>query len=155
MPKESDGASFTQTSISYCLIMARKGELQIQFQDSGADAEIALAKSWRGVSVQFSRLRLPAEYAFRWEGNSHYLCYHDLVLIDGEMEILGEAPIAGGDLRDKMTYVPVGQTIDGWAKPADRLNAFTVVCFDPNVMEEELQAGFNGPDTRAPHLLQG
>lgn len=75
----------------------------------------------------------------------------DLVLSDGETEILGERPIAGGDLRDKMTYVPLGQTIKGWAKPADRLNAFTVVCFDPATIEEELQIEFKSVEPH-PHI---
>lgn len=128
--------------------MERKDELQIQFREGEADAEIVTAKSWRGVSVQFSRLRLPAEYEFSWDGSSHYLCYHDLALTDGEMEVLGEAPIAGRDLRDQMTYVPAGHAIHGWAKPVNRLNSFTVVCFDPAAMEAELQVAFNGNDPR-------
>lgn len=67
------------------------------------------------------------------------------------MEVGGERPISGGDLRDQITYVPAGRKIDGWARPANRLNAFTVVCFDPATMEEELQAEFNAPDAR-PHI---
>jgi AraC family transcriptional regulator len=58
------------------------------------------------------------------------------------MEVLGERPVEGRDLRDTLTYVPAGGTITGWAKPADRLNAFTVVSFDPNIMQEELQTEF-------------
>lgn len=134
--------------------MERKGELQIQFREGEADAEIVTAKSWRGVSVQFSRLRLPAEYEFSWDGSSHYLCYHDLVLTDGEMEVLGGAPIAGRDLRDQMTYVPAGHAIHGWAKPVNRLNSFTVVCFDPAAMEAELQVAFNGNDPGPTFILR-
>jgi AraC family transcriptional regulator len=96
-------------------------------------------------------LTLPAEYEFTWDGHCHYLAYHDLILVDGEMEVLGERPAAAGDLRDLMTYVPSGMTFDGWAKPAGRLNAFTVVCFDPAAMEEELQVEFNSPQPR-PHI---
>lgn len=124
--------------------MEPNDELQLQFREPRPNAEIHTATSMRGVSVQFSRLQLPAEYEFKWDGHSHYIAYHDLVLVDGEMEVLGEKPIAGRDLRDHITYVPAGHTIDGWAKPANRMNAFTVVCFDPSAMEEELQAEFNG-----------
>ncbi|MDH4441342.1 MAG: AraC family transcriptional regulator [Rhizobium sp.] len=108
-----------------------------------------MSSKWRGFSVQYSRLKLPAEYEFAWNGQWHYLAYHDLVLEDGEMQVTGERPVAGKDLRDRMTYIPAGQTIDGWAKPADRMNAFTVVCFDPAAMEEEIQAEFNDFDPRA------
>lgn len=129
--------------------MDRYNELKLTFPETDPRAEIHTARSWRGVSVQYSRLQLPVEYEFQWDGQSHYLAYHDLVLSDGEMEIMGERPIPGGDLRDKMTYVPLGQTIKGWAKPAERLNAFTVVCFDPATMEEELQVEFNSVEPRS------
>lgn len=131
--------------------MDRKTELQLDFKEASPPPEIHTAKSWRGVSVQYSRLKLPTEYEFRWNGQSHYLAHHDLILADGEMEVLGEKPIAGRDLRDQMTYAPAGQTINGWAKPADRLNAFTVVCFDPAAMQEELQTEFDRTDPR-PHI---
>ncbi|OJF97749.1 helix-turn-helix domain-containing protein [Pararhizobium antarcticum] len=128
--------------------MDRKQKFQIHFKEGDAAAEITTAKSWRGVSVQFSRLKLPAEYEFKWEGHSHYLAHHDLVLLDGEMEVVGERPVAAQDLRDKMTYVPAGQTITGWCSPVARLNAFTVVNFNPVDMEEELQVEFNGAEPR-------
>lgn len=126
--------------------MDQNNELKLEFHNAERPVEVHTARSWRGLSVQFSRLQLPTEYEFKWEGGSHYLAYHDLVLIDGEMQVLGEKPIAGGDLRDQMTFVPASHTIDGWAKPANRLNAFTTVCFDPAKMEEELQIEFNGMD---------
>ncbi|MDX3972504.1 AraC family transcriptional regulator [Shinella sp.] len=124
--------------------MERDDELKLKFKEAEQAAEVQTSKSWRGVSVQYSKLRLPAEYEFEWDGRAHYIAHHDLVLLDGEMEVLGEKPRTGGDLRDLMTYVPLGHTIKGWAQPADRMNAFTVVCFDPTMMEEELQAEFNG-----------
>jgi|AraplaDrversion2_2_1032049.scaffolds.fasta_scaffold08572_3 AraC family transcriptional regulator len=128
--------------------MSEQTELRLDFKEAAPAPEIYAARSWRGVSVQHSRLKLPAEYEFTWDGRCHYLAHHDLVLADGEMEVSGERPVAGRDLRDQMTYVPVGQTFQGWAKPADRLNAFTVVCFDPAVMEEEVQAEFSGAVAR-------
>lgn len=50
--------------------------------------------------------------------SSHYLCCHDLVLIDGEMEVLGEAPITGGELRTRASIISLTDaTAD--AKPTD------------------------------------
>lgn len=131
--------------------MGRKNELLLRFEKASPPPEIHAAASWRGVSVQYSSLKLPAQYDFQWNGNSHYLAYHDLILLDGEMEILGEKPTVGRDLRDQMTYVPAGLTIDGWAKPADRVNAFTVVYFNPADMAEELQHELKGSEPR-PHV---
>lgn len=131
--------------------MDRQTELQLEFREASPPLERHTVRSWRGVSVQYSRLRLPAEYEFRWDGNCHYLAHHDLVLLDGEMEVLGERPVIGRDLRDEMTYLPAGQSITGWAKPADRLNAFTVVCFDPASIQDELEMEFSGIEPR-PHI---
>ena len=131
--------------------MEEQSELQIHYRDELQQVETHRAKSWRGVSVQYSRLRLPTEYEFTWEGTSHYLAHHDLILLDGEMEVAGDKPIAARDLQDTMTFVPQGQTITGWAKPANRMNAFTVVCFDPSAMHEELEAEFKSFEPR-PHI---
>jgi AraC family transcriptional regulator len=137
---------FGATSDGSRTSMDEDRELHVEFREPIAPLETHVTHKWRGVSVQYSRLKLPAEYAFQWDGNCHYLAYHDLVLTDGEMEITGERPITGRDLRDTMTYVPAGQAIHGWAKPTTRMNAFTVVCFDPALVEEELQVAFNGVD---------
>lgn len=131
--------------------MDKAAELELEFRGPEQPVETHAAKTWRGISVQYSRLKLPAEYEFKWDGSGHYLAYHDLLLLDGEMEVLGERSIAGGDLRDQMTFVPQGREITGWAKPADRMNAFTVVCFDPSAMQEELQAEFTAFEAR-PHV---
>ncbi|WP_422373369.1 helix-turn-helix domain-containing protein [Hoeflea sp.] len=128
--------------------MTKKSELQLEFREEAEAAEVHTAFHGAGLSVQYSRLMLPAEYEFRWDGGTHYLAHHDLVLLDGEMEVVGEKTIPSGDIRDLMTFVPAGQAIEGWAKPANRLNAFTVVCFDPDAMEEELQKEFNGFEAR-------
>jgi AraC family transcriptional regulator len=128
--------------------MRQTSDLQLRFSDPNAQAEIHAAHSWRGVSVQYSRLKLPAGYEFAWQGEGHYLAHHDLLLVDGEMEVTGERPVAGGDLRDRMTFVPAGQAIKGWAKPADRMNAFTVVCFDTSAMEDEVQDSFRQVEWR-------
>ncbi|KQW31164.1 hypothetical protein ASE36_02475 [Rhizobium sp. Root274] len=128
--------------------MRHTSELQLRFNDPNGQAEIHAAHSWRGVSVQYSRLKLPAGYEFAWQGEGHYLAHHDLLLVDGEMEVTGERAVAGGDLRDRMTFVPAGRAIKGWAKPADRMNAFTVVTFDTSSMEDEVQDSFRQVEWR-------
>lgn len=120
--------------------MQQDHELSLQFENESRRAETFVARTWRGFSIQFSRLMLPSEYAFSWQGSTHYLAWHDLVLLDGEMVVNGGRPVPGGDLRDKMTFVPSGEALSGWAKPADRLNAFTVLSFEPSVIEDELEA---------------
>lgn len=53
-----------------------------------------------------------------------------------------------------MTFLSRGQTVQGWSRPADKLNAFTVVCFDPVAMEEKLDFEFNEPDAPADIYFQ-
>jgi AraC family transcriptional regulator len=130
--------------------MTEGNKLKLQFRNAGALLEeVDIGFESAGFSVQHSRIRLPAEYDFSWDGGRHYLAHHDLVLLDGEMEVGGEKPEPGRDIRDLMTFVPAGQLIKGWARPADRINVFTVVNFDPDQMESELQAAFNGFEPRA------
>lgn len=131
--------------------MDRPHELQLEFRHAERPVERHAVKGWRGISVEYSRLKLPVEYEFQWDGSCHYLAYHDLILLDGEMEVVGDKPIAGGDLRGQMTFIPNEHRLTGWAKPANRMNSFTVVCFDPAAMQEELQAVFNQSEAR-PHI---
>ncbi len=119
--------------------MPQAESLELDFRQPEVEPVVIRSSQWRGVQVEFSRLRLPAEYEFAWSGSSHYLALHDLILADGEMIVDDVPPIRGGDLRDKMTYVPAACGLRGWAKPVPRQNTFTVVYFDPEVMEHELQ----------------
>ena len=142
------GAILAQYWLDKPFLKDKVDELELSFREPSASPDIHATHTWRGMMAQYSRLRLPGEYEFSWSGNCHYLAYHDLLLDDGEMEVTGERPVVGGDLRDKMTFVPAGQTIRGWANPSDRLNAFTVVCFDPSAMDEELESAFHAIEPR-------
>lgn len=128
--------------------MSRADSLELDFRQTDAMPDIVRSRQWRGVQAEFSRLHLPAEYEFNWSGATHYLALHDLVLSDGEMDVDGLAPVAGGDLRGKMTYVPASCGLKGWAAPAPRQNTFTVVYFDAAVLEQEVEDGFGTADLR-------
>lgn len=119
--------------------MPRSDSLELDFRQPEVEPATIRSSQWRGVQVEFSRLHLPAEYEFVWNGSLHYLALHDLILADGEMVVDDIPPVPAGDLRDKMTYVPATCGLRGWAKPVPRQNTFTVVYFDPEVMENELQ----------------
>lgn len=133
--------------------MERLDGFQLQFRHGEVDAEVITAKGSRGVSVQVWRFRQPVDYEFSWDGTSHYLCYHDLLLIDGAVEVHGEPPVAGIDLRDTITYVPAGRKIHGWAKPVNRLNSFTLLSFDPAAMETDLQMAFKRLRSRVQYIF--
>jgi AraC family transcriptional regulator len=125
--------------------MSRADSLELDFRQAGTVPDVVRSSRWRGIQVEFSRLHLPAEYQFTWSGTAHYLALHDLALADGEMEVDDIAPIPGRDLRNKMTYVPASCGLRGWAKPIPRQNTFTIVYFEPAVLEQEIQEGVDEP----------
>ena len=87
-----------------------------------------------------------AEYDFSWVGNSHYVAIHDLVMTDGEMSIAGGKPISGGDIRDKITYLPPSAPITGWSKLPERRNTYTAMLFDPDLLSEETERQFSSTE---------
>lgn len=92
----------------------------------------------RGFEIEHVKLDTDQPYGFRANGDRHYLALHDLVLSDGELEIDGLPKLNRTDLRDTLTYAPGGCTIDGWAKPAPRRNAYTALYFDPASIRADL-----------------
>ncbi|MBX9459641.1 MAG: AraC family transcriptional regulator [Rhizobium sp.] len=87
-----------------------------------------------------------AEYEFSWLGQDHYLALHDLVMESGEMDVEGLPTIPGGDLRNKMTYVPAGRPLNGWSRTIGRQNSFTALQFDPAVLSEEAERMLGGQE---------
>lgn len=121
-------------------------ELQFNFTQTKVDAEISKARSWRGVSAEFVRMDSGSEYEFEWNGGSHYVALHDLILRDGEMTVDGMASIPGGDLRGKLSYVPPDRQLKGWARSEERTNTFVVVCFDPDTLSQETETLYRNSD---------
>lgn len=92
---------------------------------------------FRGLSLEYTRVTSAAEYEFNWTGKHHYLALHDLVMDSGELNVAGMPGVPGGDIRDKMTYIPAGRPLSGWSKAARRQNSFTILHFDPTLLSEE------------------
>jgi AraC family transcriptional regulator len=101
---------------------------------------------WAGITCEHTRISHQSDYAFAFTGSSHYLALHDLILADGSMLIDDLKPVPGGDLRNKMTYVPPQCSVSGWASPVDRSNSFTVLYFDPAAIAEETERLYSSAD---------
>ncbi|MDH6264767.1 AraC family transcriptional regulator [Rhizobium sp. SG_E_25_P2] len=117
--------------------------LDLDFREPETSPDFERVVNWRGFTLQHASLALPAEYEFAWNGATHYFAAHDLVLDRGEMHVDGMEPIVGRDLRNKMTYIPAGHSLTGWAAPVGRKNSFTIVNFDPGLVSEELERDFS------------
>ena len=96
---------------------------------------------WPGLSAEQARISKPLDLAFRFQGHVHYLALHDIVRTDGETAIDGFARSVRRDLRDTLTFVPKGASVEGWTKFKDRCSSVLAIFFDPNADEgAELRA---------------
>jgi AraC family transcriptional regulator len=69
--------------------------------------------SWSWFSVELVRIR-PGELGYRVKGDAAYLALHDFVRSDGETTINGGSRSTLTDVRDKLTFVPIGSSAEGW-----------------------------------------
>jgi AraC family transcriptional regulator len=79
-------------------------------------------------------------YDYEWVGARHYLAIHDIDLKEGEIQIDGAAAQFVTDLRGCMTFAPKGCLLSGWVSTAKRMNAFTSITFDPDIVAAELES---------------
>lgn len=113
-----------------------------------------------GFRLEHIRLETKLGYEFCSRSEDHYLALHDLTLVDGELCVEGQPAVRGTDLRGTVTYVPSGCGINGWAKPADRSNSFTILYIDPAGASDMLAERFRrfSPEpliySRNPALIQ-
>ncbi len=69
--------------------------------------------SWSWFSAELVRIR-PTELGYRVKGDVAYLALHDFVRSDGETTINGGSRSTLTDVRDKLTFVPIGSSVEGW-----------------------------------------
>ena len=69
--------------------------------------------SWSWFSVELVRVQ-PTEFEFRVKGDASYLALHDYVRSDGETTINGGSRSTLTDGRGKLTFAPIGSSVEGW-----------------------------------------
>ncbi|SHK76847.1 AraC family transcriptional regulator [Bradyrhizobium lablabi] len=69
--------------------------------------------SWSWFSAELVRIE-PAELEFRVKGDAAYLALHDYVRSDGETTVNGGSRSTLTDARDKLTFAPIGSSVEGW-----------------------------------------
>ena len=90
---------------------------------------------WQGLSAERICISKPQELAFRFQGHTHCLYLADVVRADGETTIDGFSRSVRRELRDVLTFVPIGASIEGWTKFKGRRSSVLVVFLDPNADE--------------------
>jgi AraC family transcriptional regulator len=75
---------------------------------------LATRRSWSWFSAEIVRIQ-PTELEFRVKGDdAAYLALHNAVRSDGETRINGGSRSTLADLRDKITFAPIGSSLEGW-----------------------------------------
>jgi AraC family transcriptional regulator len=69
--------------------------------------------SWSWFSAETVRIQ-PTELEFRVKGEANYLALHDFVRSDGETRVNGGSRSTITDARDRLTFVPIGSSVEGW-----------------------------------------
>jgi AraC family transcriptional regulator len=69
--------------------------------------------SWSWFSAELVLIQ-PTELEFRVRGEAAYLALHDYVRSDGETRISGGSRSTLTDARNKLTFAPVGSSVEGW-----------------------------------------
>ena len=137
--------------------MGSRATVSLEFVGDASVPWVRKPRDWNGFSAEIVELREEA-YAFKYEGSSHFMCLHDIVLRDGELSISGLPTLTTRDLRDTVTFLPKGCTVEGWSDPERRKNSFVAMYFDPEAMREDLGSKYNRNEpapfaySRDPHL---
>jgi AraC family transcriptional regulator len=87
--------------------------------------------SWSWFSAELVRIQ-PTELEFRVNGDAAYLALHNYVRSDGETTINGGSRSTLTDARDKLTFAPIGSSVEGWNRFKGRVSsAFAVHLVPP------------------------
>jgi AraC family transcriptional regulator len=87
-------------------------------------------KSWSWLSAELIRIQ-PTELEYRVKGDAAYLALHDYVRSDGETTINGGSRSTLIDVRGKMTFAPIGSSVEGWNCYKDRVSSAVAVYLAP------------------------
>jgi AraC family transcriptional regulator len=121
------------------------GKLEWQQRPSGARDPFSVKRmSWSWFSAELVRVRR-AEFEFGVKANAAYLALHDSVRADGETFIDGRGRSTETDLRDKLTFVPIGSSARGWCRVDRRMANVLAVHLAPPMSDHEANDVSNVP----------
>jgi AraC family transcriptional regulator len=90
--------------------------------------------SWSWFSAEIVRIQ-PTELEFRLKGDAAYLALHDYVRSDGETRINGGSRSTLTDARGKLTFAPIGSSVEGWNCFKGRVSSVFAVHLAPPTSE--------------------
>ena len=103
------------------------GKLEWHPRQPGARRPFVIKRmSWSWFSAELVRV-WRTELEFRVKGDAAYLALHDSIRSDGETAIDGGSRSTLTDLRDKLTFVPIGSSVGGWNRFEGRASSVFAV----------------------------
>ena len=101
--------------------------------------------SWSWFSAEIVRIQ-PTELEFRVKGDdAAYLALHDAVRSDGETSINGGSRSTLTDVRDKLTFAPIGSSVEGWNCFKGRVSSVFAVHLAPATSDHDANDISNVP----------
>jgi AraC family transcriptional regulator len=106
--------------------------MQRNSRETGTAINIDLYKrrTWTGFAAEFVRIPAPAVYDFKVEGPWYRISLLDLYRTDGVTTAPDLPRSSSKDLRNKISFVPPGCSIEGWSA-IERTATITSVVIDP------------------------
>jgi len=92
-------------------------------------------KSWSWLSAELVHIQ-PTELEFRVKGDAAYLALHDYVRSDGETTIDGGSRSTLTDARGKITFAPIGSSVEGWNCFKGRVSSAVAVYLAPSKSDD-------------------
>jgi AraC family transcriptional regulator len=120
----------------------------LAFRDKGPSADARQFSAGAGYSLERVVMRGARSFDYGWTGGAHYLALHQIRLNDGEAALAGAKPVRRLDLRQRMTFSPIGAAINGWSSLAGGENSYTALFFEPNLAEKELERAVDATSAR-------
>ncbi len=122
--------------------MSRYIERTLRGGGGEIDLDVLKRKSWAGIAAEFVRFSAPSEFDFRLARPNNSLTLLNIHRSDGETLIVGLPRSHKKDLRNKITYVPSGVNLKGWAS-IDRPSSCLTVYFDNPSSRQEHSANLS------------
>lgn len=119
--------------------MAITPDLTLECGGKPFEASLRPSRSWQGFAIENVSNPDSKAYNFRWSGDVHYLALHDILQQDCGSLVDGLKRDRTLDLRNTITFLPSGCSIEGWCLPAKRANSFTALYFDPALLRDDLE----------------
>ena len=91
-------------------------------------------------SAEHVQVAVTAPYDFAWRGPQYYLAFHDMRKREAETWLDGSLRSNATDIRNKLTFAPPDCSLSGWAHNARRVNSFTALLINPELIANESSA---------------